>query len=677
MVSSGNDKYSPTAKAKAIRRIQKKIWKGSKKKTVRQESEVVTTTMLEERKQELSQLKEELSQVKAAKTIEMDGLKEAIQCSEEKEIAKLKLRFLKDIQNEESQGKGMKIRLIVKGTEEPENEVVQEPCAECHQKGHWREWNECEIPEEHLQVPNSDEEFQWIGVMSHSNKESKESRIKQEKTDDDSKDNKGATGREFENFVIKSIRNREGTNELEYEIKFHQEDKAMHIKTRASEKNGISFRNGYCEKVRATNDDKTALCLFIKPIDQNKTFDQGNVGPTLEKILSNKKRPWQKHSGNYHQHWMEKKDNDKAVKKREAEKRESAKQSSARSSQEPADKYVPKNAKEKSKATATKITMRKVELKRRTSYQYGKESVQMKRRSPDQDVNRLTKEKSESVAKTAMPKEQTRLVKAKGSVVTGVATERREISPTIDKADELGNLKESMRQKDLKITQLTRENAKVRGNIGTSEYTYSYSTEDEAWEYTSSEDDRPQPGASSLRVRWTPPPENPSQGVREARDDLSRKQVKKQEQRDHRKLVRSWYAYQPMFEEYKVKPACIHIALEGQKPKRYNLYTRKYEKPERVDYVQDEQSGKAIKIDQCYVATYESNRPRRRTDKRIDSEDCKTLLAAKETKRIFNLKQKKPRMNLILKAYMIIIGMILLTERPHVNLRVLNQKLVY
>ena len=126
-----------------------------------------------------------------------------------------------------------------------------------------------------------------------------------------------------------------------------------------------------------------------------------------------------------------------------------------------------------------------------------------------------------------------------------------------------------------------------------------------------------------------------------------------------------------------MKLACIHVALEGQKPKRYNLHTRRHEKPERVDYVQDEQTGKAIKIDQCYVATYESNRPSRRTDKRIDSEDCKTLLAEKGTKRIFNLKQKKPRMNLFLKAYMIIIGMILLTERPHVNFGVLNQKLVY
>jgi len=72
-----------------------------------------------------------------------------------------------------------------------------------------------------------------------------------------------------------------------------------------------------------------------------------------------------------------------------------------------------------------------------------------------------------------------------------------------------------------------------------------------------------------------------------------------------------------MFADYKVKPACIHIGLEGQKmPKRYNLHTRKYEKPERAEYVHDEQSGKAIRIDQCHDETYESNRPSRRTDKR-------------------------------------------------------------
>jgi hypothetical protein len=82
MFSSGNDKYSTTTKAKALRRIQKKIWKGTRKRTIRQESEVVTRMLLKQKE-------EELSQVKAAKTIEMERLRGAIQYAKEKEIARL------------------------------------------------------------------------------------------------------------------------------------------------------------------------------------------------------------------------------------------------------------------------------------------------------------------------------------------------------------------------------------------------------------------------------------------------------------------------------------------------------------------------------------------------------------------------------------------------------------
>ena len=107
------------------------------------------------------------------------------------------------------------------------------------------------------------------------------------------------------------------------------------------------------------------------------------------------------------------------------------------------------------------------------------------------------------------------------------------------------------------------------------------------------------------------------------------------------------------------------------------MYTRKYEEPERVEYVQNALTGKAMKIDQCYVGAYESNRPRRKAASRIDSCDCKALPATREAKRISSLKQKKPKMNMFLKAYMFIIGVTLLIERPHVNFEALNQKLVY
>ena len=107
------------------------------------------------------------------------------------------------------------------------------------------------------------------------------------------------------------------------------------------------------------------------------------------------------------------------------------------------------------------------------------------------------------------------------------------------------------------------------------------------------------------------------------------------------------------------------------------MYTRRYEEPERVEYVQDALTGKAMKIDQCYVGAYESNRPRRTAASRIDSCDCKALPATREAKRISSLKQKKPKMNMFHKIYLFIIGVILLTERPQVNFEGLNRKLVY
>ena len=115
------------------------------------------------------------------------------------------------------------------------------------------------------------------------------------------------------------------------------------------------------------------------------------------------------------------------------------------------------------------------------------------------------------------------------------------------------------------------------------------------------------------------------------------------------------------------------------------MYTRKYEEPEKVEYVHDERTGKTTRIDVCYVGAYESNQPRRRAASGIDCCDYKTqnnasseLPATKEPVReISNLRKRKPKTNIFLKMYLIMIGAILLAERPQVNFASLNQKLVY
>ena len=107
--------------------------------------------------------------------------------------------------------------------------------------------------------------------------------------------------------------------------------------------------------------------------------------------------------------------------------------------------------------------------------------------------------------------------------------------------------------------------------------------------------------------------------------------------------------------------------------------------PKKVEYVHDERTGKTTRIDVCYVGAYESNQPRRRAASGIGSCDYETqnnasseLSATKEpVRKISNLRKRKPKMNIYLKMYLIMIGAILLAERPQVNFAGLNQKLVY
>ena len=237
-----------------------------------QESEQVTRIMLERKEKELSQ-------VKAARDKEIAMLKGAIQDAEDKETAMLE-GTTQDVtvnpQRQEPQGKKVKERLVIRGFEDPRDRGLKEDCALCQPKGHWRETNEeCktskgETPEEHLHVQKSDEEiYNWIGMINSSKKESKEVKVKQEKKDDNFEDKKVTTGQKFRNFVINQISYRDNTKEFEYKIQFFLEKKASHIKKRAQGISRITFKHGYCEKVRASNDDKTTLSLFVTPFDQS------------------------------------------------------------------------------------------------------------------------------------------------------------------------------------------------------------------------------------------------------------------------------------------------------------------------------------------------------------------------------------------------------------------------
>ena len=410
-------------------------------------------------------------------------------------------------------------------------------------------------------MQKSDEKiYNWIGMLNSSKKESKEVKVKQEKKDDnfESKESKKVTtGEKFQNFAINDVSYRDDTREFEYKIQFFLEKKALHIRKRVQGKGRITFKHGYCEKIRASNEDKTMLSLFVTPFDQNKTFDRGQVAPILEKILNDKPQDWLKLPGKYTDHW--KTDHWKDKREKASEKREPA-----RGSQ---DKFVPRNAKEKSKETWTRTikTSREEEtsrLRKRSSYYYGKDPGSVRERSPDHGTEKLPKKRNETVAKLKSnheetPRKQVRLVKAKGSV----ATEERDISPTIEKTDKVGNRKEKVRQKDLKIAKLTKQIEKER--VDTEAYEY-YTTEDEEpdesfdkkqnesidekpresdddyHDYTSSGDDK----APTSRAHWTPQQEDPKREIWEAREEYGRKQMKKRKEKDEKELITTW-AWKP------------------------------------------------------------------------------------------------------------------------------------
>ena len=195
-----NARYTPTAKARALQRLQKRIWKKTRRKMPK-ESEQVTKVVLERKEKELSE-------VKAARDKEIAMLKGATQDA------------IVNPQCQELKGRRLKERLVIKGNESLES---KEDCASCTQKGHWKRGDEKgkaakdETLEGHLHVHKPNEKtHSWIGMMSNSKKESKEVKIKQE--DDDNFESKVTkkvtTGEKFQNFAIKDVKYQIETGEL-------------------------------------------------------------------------------------------------------------------------------------------------------------------------------------------------------------------------------------------------------------------------------------------------------------------------------------------------------------------------------------------------------------------------------------------------------------------------------
>ena len=191
---------------------------------------------------------------------------------------------------------------------------------------------------------------------------------------------------------------------------------------------------------------------------------------------------------------------------------------------------------------------------------------------------------------------------------------------------------------------------------------------------------------ATSRTHWTPQQEDPGREIREAREEHSKKRLKERKEKDEKELIATWHKSQQLFKgEWKLKPGCIHFPDRGGMIKRFNLCTKKYEEPEKVEQFQDKRTGKMTRIDICYVGTYVGNRQRKRAASESDSCDSKTedialsvLPVIKEPERscVSQPKQRNAKKNMFLRLYLITIGAILLAERPQLNLESLNQSLV-
>ena len=140
-----------------------------------------------------------------------------------------------------------------------------------------------------------------------------------------------------------------------------------------------------------------------------------------------------------------------------------------------------------------------------------------------------------------------------------------------------------------------------------------------------------------------------------------------------------------VWRKWKLKPGCIHIPDRDGIIKRFNLCTKEYEKPEKVEQLQDKRTGKMTRIDICYVGTYVGNRQRKGAASGSDSCDymseaiaLSVLPVIKEPARscVSQLKRRNVKKNMFLRLYLITIGAILLAERSQLNLEGLNQSLV-
>ena len=156
--------------------------------------------------------------------------------------------------------------------------------------------------------------------------------------------------------------------------------------------------------------------------------------------------------------------------------------------------------------------------------------------------------------------------------------------------------------------------------------------------------------------------------------------------KDEKELIATWRKNQQLFEgKWKLKPGCIHIPDRDGIIKRFNLCTKEYEKPEKVEQLRDKRTGKMTTIDIWYVGTYVGNRQRQRAASASDSCDymseavaLSVLPVIKEPERscVSQPKQRNAKKIMFLRLYLITIGAILFAERPQLNLENLNQSLV-
>ena len=188
----------------------------------------------------------------------------------------------------------------------------------------------------------------------------------------------------------------------------------------------------------------------------------------------------------------------------------------------------------------------------------------------------------------------------------------------------------------------------------------------------------------SSRSHWTTQQDDPKREIREANEAYSQKRLRERKEKDEKELIARWSKNQQLFEgQWKVKPGCIHIP-DKDRIRRLNLCTWKYEEPEKVEQIRDKQ-GRMTTINVCFVGSYVKEKHRKRAASVSDSCDIMTeaiaspvlpVIEEQERSCDFQEERRNVKMNKFLKLYLIVIGAVLLAERPQLDIESINRSLV-